>query len=60
MEKLTLDNLGFGPRSDGRGGHGVALLRGLVHGMGGHINWLPTAERLGGGSMVTLTLERVQ
>lgn len=58
MTKPELDNLGFGPRQEGRGGHGVSLLRGLVHEIGGHINWLPTVERLGGGSMVTLTLEK--
>jgi len=57
MSKAEVDNLGFGPKSGGRGGCGVSLVRGLVHGVGGHIQWLPSAQK-GNGSIVILTLEK--
>jgi len=37
MTKYQVDNLGCGPTNTDRGGHGVMLLRGLMHNMGGHM-----------------------
>jgi len=58
MSKKQCDNLGFGQRKEGHGGHGVALLHELAHKMGGHIYWLPTSQQHG-GSYVILTLGKV-